>query len=280
MEGVKLLATNDYHFAIVDAPAPTAQQARNTPGPLRPLLTAPPVALSVSVSAEAGTRVGVSGSCSVFSVATSGGATGNTSAMYVKPMLLDAGGKQLAYVAFDKAFVTIRPGSSTDPTRTVVFTLTQSGTNLANATHVCAEAWNAPRACAPCSPEARRKRSDGLKSDDAGAAHVTDGAHTRVPPGLRPLQPQSLNGNWTSTNSSGYWPKHPNGTAFAGTHIEIWQDRQDLIIMSDKVRRWLSSHYENHHALTFLFISVGQQEPAAREHRPRNHDSDDLHEGQ
>ena len=64
----------------------------------------------------------------------------NVSALYVKPMLLDAEGKQLAYVAFDSAFVTIRPG---EPAQ---FGLVEKGSEKP-AVMFCAEAWNAPRAC-------------------------------------------------------------------------------------------------------------------------------------
>lgn len=120
------LATNDYHFGIVETSAPEAQKSHKA-GVLRPLLLAPAVALQVAAT------VGHQ-NATAFSVWSAG----NAPALFVKPMLLNAAGMQLPYVVFSTAFVTIRPGDRG------TFTVVQMD---GRAAQFCAEAWNAARVC-------------------------------------------------------------------------------------------------------------------------------------
>lgn len=124
------LATNDYHFAIVNTSAHEAQKTQQS-GPLRPLLVAPRVDLAIVKLGQ------------LYAVSIKGNST--TSALYVKPMLLDTQGKQLPYVAFDSGYATLRPNSVTN------FTVIEQGTSMegcdVHGCKFCVEAWNAGRVC-------------------------------------------------------------------------------------------------------------------------------------
>ena len=121
----KLLATNDYHFAIVDTVAAIAQKTYVS-GPLHPLLTVPKVDISIV------------GQDTTFSVTVR---SSTVSALYAKPVLLNKRGTQLPYVVFKEAYVTIRPNTLMN------FTIVEQGTKFDTASQFCVEAWNTDRTC-------------------------------------------------------------------------------------------------------------------------------------
>ena len=115
----------DYFFGITAAAGATGG-GYGVGGPLSPLLTTPPVALSLSVAANG----------TILVTAAVGGAC----ALFVKPTLRDSDGAQVGYVTFSRGFFTLLPGQSAslEPT---------SAPLPSNAVSACVEAWRSPRRC-------------------------------------------------------------------------------------------------------------------------------------
>ena len=124
-------ASNDYHFAVVNKSAPEAQQSEKK-GPLRPMILAPKVMFEITATGKS------------FQVRNT---HGEAAAIFVKPMLLDQDSHQLAYVVFNKAFVTIRAGESSE------ITVVEAG-NGQRPSKFCVEAWNSQgRHCVPAATQ-------------------------------------------------------------------------------------------------------------------------------
>ena len=127
------LATNDYHFSVVNVSAPVAQ-ATAVAGPLHAMLRAPRVELVVEPR-----------NATVVAVSVRGGGDG-APAVFVKPVLLDAAsGARVPHVVFSHGYFTLRPG------RTVGVAMLDGGleasTGGGGTVVFCAEAWNADRVC-------------------------------------------------------------------------------------------------------------------------------------